>query len=122
MPMPEPFGPPDYHVARASAPADPQRHGLNPLLTLAPAAAEAFDAYSTRRALAQGHEANPIMEPFVDKPAALYTTKIGTGLVAGLMADHLARAGHPTAAKILAGLELSLPLGAGIHNMTLPNR
>lgn len=108
-------------VAPGPGAATKDKRGLNPLLVLAPAAAEAFDAYSTRRAMAGGgHEANSAMEPFAGNPAALYGTKIGTGLLAGLLADRLARSGHRTAAKIVAGLEVSIPLGAGIHNMTLP--
>jgi hypothetical protein len=102
---------------------EPDKRGLNPMLVLAPAAAQAFDAYSTRQAMkAGGHEGNQFMEPFADNPAALYGSKIGSGLLIGFLADRLAKSGHRTAAKIVSGVSIALPIGAGIHNMEQAKR
>lgn len=49
-------------------------------------------------------------------PAAFYATKIGTGILMGLLADKIAKDGHPTLAKIIAGVNIALPLGAGASN------
>jgi hypothetical protein len=108
---------------KAVAPVAKDKHGLNPALVLAPAAAQAFDAYSTRQAMqAGGHEGNPAMEPFADNPAALYASKIGSGLLIGFLANKLAHSGHRTAAKVLSGLSIAVPLGAGIHNLEQAKR
>lgn len=100
-----------------------KKSGLNPLLVIGPALGQAFDAYSTQEAMKKGAaEANPVMEPFARNPAAMYATKVGIGALEGLLADRLSRSGHPTAAKIVSALNISLPIGAGIHNMQLAGK
>ena len=99
------------------------KRGLNPALLAAPALAQAFDAYSTRQAMkAGGREGNSVMEPFAGNEAALYATKIGSGVLIGFLANKLAKSGHRNAAKVLSGLSIAVPVGAGIHNLEQAKR
>lgn len=94
--------------------------GLNPALLLAQPLAQAFDAYSTQKALgAGGREGNSFMEPFANNPAAMYATKVAGGALVALLADRLARSGHRNAAKLLSGISIGAPVVAGIHNMEM---
>lgn len=96
------------------------RKGIGPFLFAAPVAAQAFDAFSTQQALKRSgnREGNSFMEPFADHPAAMYATKIGTGLLAAVLADRLAKDGHPTWAKILSAVDIGVPIAAGVSNLT----
>lgn len=108
---------------RPRIPGEKDRRGLNPGLILAPAAAQAFDAYSTREGMkAGGREGNPAMSPFADNEAALYGSKVGAGLLIGFLANKLAKAGHRNAAKLLSGVSIAVPVGAGIHNLQLAEK
>ena len=82
-----------------------------------PAAASLFDAWATQDAINRGGvEANPIMAPIADNALALYSTKVGTGILAGIAAHKLARAGHPKWGRFVGGVNIAIPLAAGIHN------
>lgn len=99
------------------------RKGLNPFLLIAPAAAQAFDAYSTQQALrAGGREGNPAMAGVVDNPVKLYGTKLLFAAGTAAAAQALAKSGHRTLGKIVAGFGTAAPLAAGIHNMELAGR
>jgi len=99
------------------------RKGLNPLLLIAPAAGQGFDAYSTQQALkAGGREANPAMAGIVDNPAKLYGTKLLFAAGTALAAEALAKSGHRTLGKIVAGVGTAVPIAAGIHNMEIAGR
>lgn len=99
----------------------PEQHsGLHPALKWGPAFAELADAITTRQALHQGgREANPILEPFADNDPLFFATKVGTGILAGLLGDHLAKRGHPGWGKFVSGIHIAVPLGAAVHNATL---
>ncbi len=98
--------------------SSPDTDGLSPALTYGPAVANLLDAITTQQALKVpgARESNPVLEPFVGNKPAFYATKIGTGLLTGFLANKLAKSGHPTWGKILAGLNIALPLGAAAHN------
>lgn len=99
------------------------RKGLNPLLLVAPAAAQAFDAYSTRQALkAGGREGNPVMAGIASNPVALYGTKFLFAAGTAAAAQALAKSGHRTLGKIVAGLGIAEPTAMGIHNMEMAGR
>lgn len=120
----EPFvGPPApesalaAHLARQAAIArDGSDIGIG--WKVGPAAASLFDAWATRDAMKRGGvEANPIMAGLAENEVALYGTKLGTGILAGIAADRLAKAGHPNWGRFVSGLNIAIPLGAGIHNL-----
>jgi hypothetical protein len=97
-----------------------KRRGLNPALMLAPVAGQAFDAYSTQEAMkAGGREGNPALAPIAGNTAALYGTKVGIGVATALAAHLLAKSGHRTLGKIVAGLGTVAPVAAGVHNMQM---
>lgn len=101
-----------------------KRNGLNPLFTVTPALAQAFDAYSTRQALQNenAREGNPVMAHSAGRDALLYGEKLAVGAALGFLADRLARAGHPTAGKILSAVSVGAPVAAGIHNLEIAGR
>lgn len=100
------------------------RSGLNPLLLLAQPAAQAFDAYSTGKAMEGGgaREGNPAVAPIAGKSAALMATKVGLGIGTALASQLLAKKGHRTLAKIFAGIGIAEPTAMGIHNMEMTGR
>lgn len=105
---------------KAKTRGESKRKGLNPLLLVAPVGGQMFDAYSTQGALRRGgaHEGNPAMAPLVDNPAALYGTKGAIGISTAILAQILAKTGHRTLGKIVAGVGTAAPVAAGISNMT----
>lgn len=114
----------DKAVEKRLGKAPEKGHGLNAALVIGPAAANAFDAYATREMLksGKGKEANPVMAPFADNAFALYGTKVGTGLLIGFFANKVSKAGHPTAAKVISGVSIALPVGAGINNLQIARK
>lgn len=96
------------------------KRGLNALLLVGPVAANGFDAATTRAAMrAGGREANPAVAIVADSPVALYVGKAGIGLATAAAAEALAKTGHRTLGKIVAGLGMAVPVAAGIHNMEM---
>lgn len=84
--------------------------------TVGPTAASLFDAWATNDAIARGGvEANPLMGPFAGGPG-IYAIKGAQGILTGLIARKLAHDGHGTAARIVSGLGIAIPLAAGTHN------
>jgi hypothetical protein len=113
---PEPESPLAAHLSRQAA--QEGERGLGAGWKYGPAAASLFDALATRDAINRGgSEANPIMAPFAENDLALIGTKVGSGLLAGYLASKLHDSGHKTAAKIVSGINVAVPLGAGIHNL-----
>lgn len=111
--------------AAASAPVPPeafmpdlpQPKGLHWSLKYGPVAANLLDAYTTERLLhSGGREGNPMMRPFVDNEPLFYLGKAGVGLLTGLLADKVARDGHPGWAKAISGIGIGVPLGAAVSN------
>jgi hypothetical protein len=98
-----------------------RRKGLNPLLLLAQPAAQAFDAYSTDRALKAGgvHEGNASMAPVAGNTAALYAAKVGLGIGTAIASQLVAKSGHRTLAKILGSIGVVEPTAMGVHNMQM---
>jgi len=96
------------------------KRGLNPLLIIAPIGAQAFDAYSTKQALkAGGKEGNPVIAPLTEGADwKLYAPKMAGGLLIGVAADQLARHGHRNAAKVISAINITVPIGVGISNMS----
>jgi hypothetical protein len=105
------------HLERQAAQENRDRNiGLG--WQVGPAAANLFDAWATQDALKRGGtEANPVMAPFADNPAAMYGIKLGTGILAGIAARKLAKAGHPNLGRIVGGINIAVPLGLGAHNL-----
>lgn len=77
-----------------------------------------FDAATTQVALGRPgtEEANPLFRGVVRHPAALYGTKIGTGIALSLILDALAK-DHPKWANGLAGGAAGLYTGVGVNNL-----
>ena len=118
--MPELVGPPApvppivQHLERVKA----QNAPLHPALQFGPVAASLFDAITTGIAMKRGaQEANPIMAPFAGNDPLLYGTKIASGALTGWAGNKLAKSGHRTAGKIVSGIGIGVPLGAGTHNL-----
>lgn len=115
--------PEDHAVLAArqlAAMKEPDKRGLNPLLTLGPLAAQMADAVTTQNALKDGtgREGNPALEPMVGNKAAFYGIKAGIGLGTGLLADKLARDGHRGLGKALDIVGIVLPSAVALHNAT----
>lgn len=114
---PEPETPIAAHLARQAAAEN--RRDIGIAWKVGPAAASLFDAWATQDAIDRGGvEANPLMAPFAHNDLALYGVKLGTGILAGIAAHKLAKAGHPTMAKVVSGLNIAVPLGAGVVNLS----
>lgn len=96
------------------------KRGLNPLLIIAPIGAQAFDAYSTKKAMkAGGREGNPVISPLTSGADwKLYAPKMAGGLLIGIAADQVARHGHRNAAKVISAINITVPIGVGISNMS----
>ncbi len=100
-----------------------ETRGAGPLMTWGPAVAGLADAVSTKYALSQGgEEMNPLLAPFVDNDLAFYATKLGTGLLAGHIANKLAKSGHKNMAKVVGSLGIAVPLGAAVWNTSQASR
>lgn len=106
-------------------PPEPKPNGLSPFWKYGPAVANAFDAYATERALkahgptgSYAAEANPTWGWAVDNEPAFYASKIGSGLLMGIVANELAKHGHPAWGKIFSGMNIAVPIGLGAHNLS----
>ena len=108
-PPPEAFAPP---------PAQ-QSNRLSPAFYGMPIAGNIADGITTSIAMGKGgREANPIMAPIADHPAAIIAAKTGIGIGEALLLQKLAKK-HPTMAKVLAVISGAIPAAAAVHNLTI---
>jgi hypothetical protein len=87
------------------SPRQTERGPLLPVLYTGFGVLQALDAHSTLRAVDAGHrEANPMMAPFANQPAAMIGVKAATAAGTIYMVDRLARRNRVAATVLMVAL------------------
>jgi Domain of unknown function (DUF5658) len=117
---------PDAAAPTFAAPATvwtpASRPAALPALYAGSAALQAFDAFSTMKALRQGAtEANPVMRGVVGNPAMLIGVKAGVTAASILAAERLWRQHHQMHAVILMAVSNGVMAAVAAHNASVVN-
>jgi len=100
----------------------PSRPALLPSLYASYAALQAYDIYSTRRALAGGaHEANPAMTGIVGNPALFWSVKAAATVAPMMAAERLWKTNKAGAIAVMAAGNGLMAIVAA-HNASVVNR
>ena len=103
---------------RSTSPSS--RGSLLPSLYVGLAALQAYDGFSTRKAISRGGvEVNPLMGPIASRSAALYAVKAATTAASIYAAERLWRQHHRVQAVALMAVTNGLMAAVATHNASV---